>query len=77
MLKYTVRLPECFEADTRKGAKLVFTRREAFLSYLYKSREILLLGGSAGNQFMNLPLSEWLAWNLSKFDKLRSAPKLL
>jgi ribosome-associated protein YbcJ (S4-like RNA binding protein) len=56
--------PEVFEADTRKGAKLRFTERESFISYLNVARdgflkdEALLPSGSPGkNYFMNKPLS--------------------
>lgn len=72
--------PERFVANTRNGANLEFTRREAFLSYLYEAREGLLQLDNdymKKNYFFNKPLSEWLAYNLKKFEKLRSAPKLL
>lgn len=78
LVKHTV--PERFVADTRKGATLEFTRREAFLSYLYEAREgILQLENEymRKNYFFNKPLSKWLAYNLGKFEKLKSAPKLL
>lgn len=76
--------PEVFEADTRKGAKLRFTERESFISYLYVARdgflkdEALLPSGSPGkNYFMNKPLSFWLEHNYGKWLKIRSPAKLL
>jgi len=54
-----LKIPERFEADTRNGAKLTFTRRESFIAYLYNAREMLVASGSAGNSFFyKRPLSD-------------------
>jgi hypothetical protein len=70
--------PIRYEADTRNGAKLQFTNDKAFLSYLYKAREGLLLDGYfKKSYFMSKPLSEWLSWNLSKFGVIKNKSNLL
>jgi hypothetical protein len=58
-MTHKIRVGEKFVAETRKGAKLEFTRREAFLTYLFNAREMLLAGGSAGKSYYySKPLSE-------------------
>jgi len=73
-----LKIPERFEADTRNGAKLTFTRRESFIAYLYNAREMLVASGSAGNSFFyKRPLSDWLVHEFKKFNLLKNAPRLL
>lgn len=68
---------ERFEADTRNGAKLKFTFRESFLSYLAIAREILLENPYMQEKWNEKSLTEWLLHNFSLWEGLKSKAKLL
>lgn len=71
--------PEKFVADTRNGATLEFTRKEAFLSWLHTAREYMLLDMEYTRKgyFFNKSLATWLLHNYKKFEKIKSPSKLL
>lgn len=70
--------PGRFEADTRNGATLKFTTKEAFLSYLYKARNLMLDSNYfKKSYFFAKPLSTWLLHNHVKFVRLKWKDALL
>lgn len=70
--------PLRFVAATRKGANLEFSSRESFLSYLYKSREGILTGGSAGSDYLfRRPLVDWLQAKYDDWSLIKHPAQLL
>lgn len=68
---------ERFCADTRKGAKLEFTKRESFLVWLAIARELMLESKYFKRGTLSLSLSEWIQLNFIKWDKLKRPLRLL
>jgi len=68
---------ERFEADTRNGAKLAFTGRESFLSWLAIARQLLLDSDYFTKGTMEMTLTEWLEENWAKWNKLKYPLRLL
>jgi hypothetical protein len=66
-----------FIADTRKGAKLEFTDKESFLSWLAVARELLLDSPYLQNKIANWSLTEWLEHNYRKWRTIRNPVHML
>jgi len=66
-----------FVADTRKGAKLEFTNKESFLSWLSVARELLLDSPYLQNKIANWSLTEWLEHNYRNWKGIRNPIHML
>jgi len=66
MLATPTHKEEAFQADTRNGASLSFTKRESFLSWLAVARQLLIDSNYFDKGTSMMSLTEWLEDNWKK-----------
>lgn len=69
--------PARFVADTRKGAKLEFTDKESFMTYLYNARDLALSDKYLSDAISKKTLEEWLSDREEWWSRLKGRAKIL